>query len=982
MTTVERALIFTGKDMLLWVLVLGAVALVLAVVLYRVERRLVRPAIGTLLVALRVLAITLLLLMFLEPVISVTETTSHKSTLLVLIDVSHSMMIPDTTLPPGEALDIACALGKLPPEIRTSPLAQLADDLDRTADSLNASLADWQRLTDSLALQETGSKPLLARFDSLVRELSDWQRDAKAVVSRIEAAAPAVSGAVDLPSALQALAPDLARTVQKLETDVLAPSDRILADLNSADLRSALDVASLDRLTRRLQHLAAALADSVQTLRTVAQHHNDLLAAALTGPVKEELDKTVQSTRLELVQQIFSARAGLLPRDLADKYDVVIRAFAGSISGNLVTSPDGVLALGPEDARTRLAPDFTDLASNLKAALAELGDKKLAGIVVISDGCFNRGPDPASLVPELAKRHVPVHAVLMGATHPPRDLALVGLEGPDTLFENDQAAVSAVVQGVGFDGQNATVTLSEGDRVLSSQKVLLKDAAPRQVVSLSYTPVGIGEHALDVVVEPLPGELIPNNNRASLVVRVVKDKNKVLLLEGAPRWEYRYLKNALARDNRIDLTALLFDPVVLSGQEPDHARAGFPDSRPKLLAYDVVVLGDVGPADLSADQLRMLESFVADRGGALVVIPGRSAMPDRFKGTVLDQLLPVVPLHSPGGVLLPDGYAFTPTQDGASSTILRMSVDPIESDQIWKELPVFYWYYPVDRVKPGATVLAECKPVSKDAAPVEAPAPRNPDGSALSTSDRLARNALLVEQSYGLGKVLWMGSDSTWRWRYKVADKYHYRFWGQVVRWATAGSLPVGTDTTRFGTDRGSYQEGQDVTVCARVLSPDLTPVTDAQVEAVLLRQVQPDKPQEAREVARIRLSYVSSSGGRYEGVLSRLGAGRYYVKLVVPGREAELKDLAASFAVTSAPIRELTDLAANRPLMARLASGTSGRLYAPADLPELTRHLPRVDWTEKNSRQTPLWESFYFLVPFALVITVEWIVRKRQGLL
>src|SRR6266404_4244002 len=35
----------------------------------------------------------------------------------------------------------------------------------------------------------------------------------------------------------------------------------------------------------------------------------------------------------------------------------------------------------------------------------------------------------------------------------------------------------------------------------------------------------------------------------------------------------------------------------------------------------------------------------------------------------------------------------------------------------------------------------------------------------------------------GSGKVLFMGTDSAWRWRRGVEDKYHYRFWSQVVRW-------------------------------------------------------------------------------------------------------------------------------------------------------------------------------------------------------
>jgi len=105
-------------------------------------------------------------------------------------------------------------------------------------------------------------------------------------------------------------------------------------------------------------------------------------------------------------------------------------------------------------------------------------------------------------------------------------------------------------------------------------------------------------------------------------------------------------------------------------------------------------------------------------------------------------------------------------------------------------------------------------------------------------------------------------------------------------------------------------------------------------------------------------------------------------VKLIVPGHEAELKDAAAAFDVCSTPISELADLAANRPLMARLASGTDGHLYRSWELTDLGKHLPQVTWTEKRNHQDPLWQSFWLLGAFCVLVAAEWVLRKRQGLL
>ena len=81
---------------------------------------------------------------------------------------------------------------------------------------------------------------------------------------------------------------------------------------------------------------------------------------------------------------------------------------------------------------------------------------------------------------------------------------------------------------------------------------------------------------------------------------------------------------------------------------------------------------------------------------------------------------------------------------------------------------------------------------------------------------------------YGLGRVLWVGTDGTWRWRHRVGDAYHHRFWGQAVRWASSGRLAAGDANVRFGPVRPQVAEGEGARIQARVaasltgLAPDL----------------------------------------------------------------------------------------------------------------------------------------------------------------
>lgn len=966
MMTEERALIFTGLGSLVWVVLFGGAALTLVVYLYRTERKLVRPRAGWLLVALRVAAALVVLLMFLEPVISITRTLARKSVLLVLVDGSRSMQVPDTTQSGGRRLVLAHALGKrLTPDLAPSPLSSSAEELDLSARALARLLIDCRSLSDSLSLQGASAGPLAARFDGLSSRLGVWQESTDGLVARLgKDKVPGLSAELEL---------SLSRTLVRLDQEVALPARQVRAEMDSAEFRARLTVTRMDRVTAQLGRAHEVLRDASAQLAALGDAHNDLLASRASAEVAPELQKLSSTPRLQLAEQLLSECAPAL----AERYDVQLRAFAQRLSKPLpMPSPDQPLnilqpkpstvpANASAEPSTPLGENFTDIGSSLRSALAEAGDRKLAAVVLVTDGRANRGDDPISLVPELARRHVPVFAVAVGAELPPQDLAIVNVEAPDVIYESDQATLSVVLAATGFDGRSVDVTLSEADKEIEKKTVRLSDAQPRQIVSFTYTPADVGEHTCRVSVEPLAGELTADNNQAQIVLRVVKDRSRVLLVDGGPRWEYRYLKNALLRDKKVDLTYVLFDPTAVSGDESARARREFPDSRDKMFAYDVVLLGDVSPTDLSPADLTLVESFVADRGGTLVVMAGRRDMPARFLGTALDRLLPAIPSNLVGGVTLKDGYRFAPAPEAADAEMMRLSPDPAENSKRWEELPDLYWYAPLERLKPGSTVLA--RHVDKTQTP----------GEELPEASR----ALVVQQGYGLGNVLFVGTDSTWRWRYKVADEYHHRFWGQVIRWATAGRLPVGTDTVRFGTDRGEYLDGQTVMVRARVLSQDSLPVTDAQVQAVLYAEKNPGPSPDLAQVSRTDLTYVAASGGRYEGSFPNVPPGAYAVKLLVKDYPQDLSNLAARFVVRDAPVRELAELSVNTPMLETLASRTDGRVLRLEQLPQLVSRLPNDPWVESSTRQVQLWDTFYLLIVFAGLVTLEWVVRKREGL-
>ncbi len=320
-------------------------------------------------------------------------------------------------------------------------------------------------------------------------------------------------------------------------------------------------------------------------------------------------------------------------------------------------------------------------------------------------------------------------------------------------------------------------------------------------------------------VNPATKETSTENNSRAVVVNVADEKAKVLLIDGEARWEFHYLATALQRDRTMKLDSVVFEqprlnkeltPEVLKkmGSPAEKLPQG-PDS---LADYDCIILGDVEAAQLPLADRQRLEKYVADRGGTLVLLAGKRALPlaypDADNAGEADPLRKMLPIDDARVIAPEDGFAVTPTAEGRDTEFMKLDTENAASDARWSELPKAYWAV-AGKVKPGARALAF---VNVPADPLDARPGKNKEDT----------SAVIVRQNYGFGRVLFVGIDSTWRWRYKVGDTLHHRFWGQTIRWAAADKpLTTGNDYIRFGTPQPVYRQGQEIDVIAR-LSEDI----------------------------------------------------------------------------------------------------------------------------------------------------------------
>jgi hypothetical protein len=694
--------------------------------------------------------------------------------------------------------------------------------------------------------------------------------------------------------------------------------------------------------------------------------------------------------RRDLVQRLLAANHSPIAR-IAREHAVSVYAFARERAPATMAGLAGSLKhpSRPYDPATLT----TDWQPVLDEALKETGSDADAapvlGVVLLTDGRQNGPADPRPIVERLASRGIPVYPVLIGSTRSPRDAAVAAIKAPESVYKGDVATVTATLKLDGYAGRAVAVTLDRPGAAPLRQIVEAPADGSRPVVTFRVPMDDAGMIPLSVAIAPLEGDTRPDNDRRTVSVQVADDKARVLLVDGEARWEFRYLRNALARDERValeavvyhqpqneNMTALTYPTALLARAE---AVAGAHQDEPDPLgAFDVIIMGDVEPADITAETWTRLESYVAERGGALILSAGPRHWEAQAADATVRKLLPVLdpqPITVPPDAVdpahpsLPPGTAVQPTpaagSDPGAWPMLQLAAEPGASLEVWAALPRLPWLL-AGKPKPGATVLA----TARDEAVV------------------------IAAQPYGLGKVLWVGTGDTWRWRLRVGDAYHHRFWGQVVRWASAGQLTAGNALVRFGAVRPRVGEDESARLQARI-SEGVGGVRPDLLMAARVFKADPRTGRSTGEaVALVPLRAAKGMPRTFEGAAPALPPGAYTIRLDVPEMAAALHlddgdpRRPGPVPVPEAPLHvmaretsERVELAATRDPLDRLAAATGGRVFADFEADLLPPLLHSRTRTVTRTEETRLWDQPASLLLFFAILTIEWVGRKRLGL-
>ena len=590
-------------------------------------------------------------------------------------------------------------------------------------------------------------------------------------------------------------------------------------------------------------------------------------------------------------------------------------------------------------------PPGTDLNDALESTLHN--HDGLKAVLLLSDGDWNIGSSPLAAATKYRIRAIPIYTVTTGRDRFLPDLVLESITAPSYGLIDEHIVIPFAIRSHLKTDARITVILS-GPAGMTARKTIVVPAGSQHRDSIVLVPDTEGEYAFELSFARHPDELTAANNVRQFRMAIRREILKVLVVDSLPRWEYRYLRNALVRDPGTEVDCLLFHPGMDPGSGLYYLQA-FPKTTERLSKYDVVFLGDVGVGDgeLSEANVELLRGLIEHQGSGLIFLPGSRGRQFSLQSTPLADLVPVVlDASQPKGQRVTLQSRLHLTQIGRRHLLTMLDPDPERNERIWSNLPGFFWSAPVVKSKPGSETLAVHNAL------------RNEWG----------RVPLLVIRQFGNGKVLFLGTNGAWRWRRGYEDKYHYRFWSQVVRWMSHKRHLAHNQGIRLFYSPETPRVNEDVIVHATLFDALGFPVSSKSVSATLA------SPSGREEF--INLSASDQRWGTFQGLFRPTEAGAYTITIPHPHGDLHIEKQID----VSQPAIERVGQPARADVMqeiARLSGGSSGSPENIAEIIDEISLLPRNKILENRLRlwSNPVWGSVLLIL-----LCAYWIGRKIAG--
>lgn len=613
------------------------------------------------------------------------------------------------------------------------------------------------------------------------------------------------------------------------------------------------------------------------------------------------------------------------------------------------------------DESSPLGDQLLELASRITGDAAVHGR---TAVVVLTDGISNAGENLSDAARRLSELRIAVYPVGFGVTGKANDLVTVDVIAPQSVFQTASVAGKIIISDLLQDAATAKVEIRTGEQMIWQKEIQCSGVGQRAVdftfsasdlvAADSRSNAASQTVQLTASVSSAAPEITLENNSRRFLINVQTRKSKVWLIDSRSRWETRYIKNLFSRDPTWELAAYI---------NSDHGEDGPAEKvlppLDELLKQDLVILGDIPATAFTPRQFGNLIEFVS-RGGGLIMIDGPMLHLHAPEYSTIAKLFPVrwdaVQVTEPQAAdrlethveLEPAGLAL-PALRLASHLDTRIAQTADDENAFWGSLPELKFVADCE-VKAESEILA-------------------------SVATSVDRQPLCVTRRYGAGRVVYLASDQTWRWRYKTGDSVHGRLWSQLARWVERKPSRVRNDFVSLDASHAFAQAGTPVEIVCELLA-----ARDEQPE--LGEVIASLRDASGSVVRRIRMLPSETMDGNYAATATDLPIGSFTMSVEADGYTAEALDVRLPLVISRPPSSEMQVVTTDEQALEQLAKATGGVYLHELELKQLPERLADYRGSSVQSKIIQVWSTYYWFVAILLVLTVEWLLRKRFGLI
>jgi hypothetical protein len=597
----------------------------------------------------------------------------------------------------------------------------------------------------------------------------------------------------------------------------------------------------------------------------------------------------------------------------------------------------------------------SNLGGAIMRAMSTITPAPLA-VIALTDGAANERSENARALSALIDARAPFIGVGFGSDTGVQTISLRRVDAPQVVAPRTEFAVSAQLEVVNAtDAPEIDLVLYRDGKFLQKKTVTASKGSRFWLESFRVTEgqVGVHEFSIQAVVPPAQNvKSVSTVGYAS--VRVAEEKElRVLYVQGALTWDYKFVTLSLKDDVSMKLTGLtrtskqsVFRQNVESSGE---LLNGFPTTLEEIAPFRVIVLANLKPIDLSPAQQELLGRFCSELGGGVLMLGGAQTFDASWQGTRLEQLLPVVFASSQGVLGLDRPFRMRLTDEALQHPVFQI-VDNEPAQKAWAELPPFTQYGRVDSAKAGAQVWAVH------------PQDHGPAGPRI----------LMAAQRYGAGISAVLSIQNFWRWRLaKDTEPARFdRFWRQLFRYLSESSRQ---DVTIHVADQDLHPQSDIRLTLEQQPNPKNIAMNSHQftlrVENPQKRIVREQK-MELPPGRAIDAQFRADTPGLYEASVSDPRGN------AVATRTIEIRDINVELQNTARDIETLRQWAA-------VSGGVALKVEDCRDAGEIVAAIRKKVEEAQRTRavQKPFGMNGWTLGLLLGCLSAEWLLRKRWGL-